>query len=77
MKPLPMHIKTRAKSKIEIESADNVDVKQEVARSTVWAVGAAPVLIGLWAAACIVGGLLASDGPVALVQKWMSAIIGM
>ena len=77
MKPLPMHIKTRAKSKIEIESADNVDVKQEVARSTVWAVGVAPVLVGLWAAACIVGGLLASEGPVALVQKWMSAIMGM
>lgn len=77
MKPLPMHIETRAKSRIEIESADNVNVKQEVTKSTIWIVGAAPVLIGLWAAACIVGGLLASEGPVAFVQKWMSAIISM
>jgi lipopolysaccharide/colanic/teichoic acid biosynthesis glycosyltransferase len=77
MKPLPMHIETRAKSRIEIESADNVDVKQEVTKSTVWVVAAAPVLIGLWAAACIIAGLLASEGPVAFVQKWMSAIISM
>ena len=77
MKPLPMHIETRAKSKIQIDRVDNVDVKQEVTKGTVWIVGAAPVLIGLWAAACIVGGLLASEGPVAFVQKWMSAIISM
>ena len=79
MKPLPMHIETRAKSRIEIESADNVDAKQEVAKGTVWAVVAAPVLIGLLIAACVVGGLLlfASDGPVALVQKWVSAIVDM
>jgi hypothetical protein len=77
MKPLQMHIKARTKSQLEIEkSADNTNVEQEVAKSTVWAFGVAPVLIGLWAAACIVGALLASDGPLALVQKWMSAILG-
>lgn len=77
MKPLQMHIKARAKSQMEIDkSADTTNVEQEVAKSTVWAFGVAPVVIGIWAAACIVGALLASDGPLSLVQKWISAIIG-
>ena len=77
MKPLQMHIKTRAKSKLEKEKkAENVNVEQEVAKSSVWAFAVAPALIGIWAAACIVGGLLASDGPLALVQKWITAIVG-
>jgi hypothetical protein len=33
-------------------------------------------LAGLWAVACFVGALLATGGPIALAQAWISAVTG-
>jgi hypothetical protein len=33
--------------------------------------------IGLWAAASLIGGMIASGGPVALVADWFKAVFGI
>jgi len=38
--------------------------------------GLSSCAIGLWAAASLVGGLIASGGPVALVVDWLKAVTG-
>ena len=34
-------------------------------------------LIGLWAVACFVGGMISSGGPLGFISDWFSAITGM
>ncbi len=38
--------------------------------------GISSCAIGLWAAACIVAGMVASGGPIALVMNWFGAVSG-
>jgi hypothetical protein len=35
------------------------------------------VIVGLWSLASLVGGLVASGGPLALVGNWFKAVSGM
>ena len=41
------------------------------------ALGVASALVGLWAVACFVGGIVASGGPIALARAWISAVTGV
>ena len=39
-------------------------------------IGLSSCAIGLWAAASLLGGMVASGGPVALVINWFRAVVG-
>ena len=39
-------------------------------------VGVTSCAIGLWAAASLLGGMVASGGPLALVANWFRAVLG-
>lgn len=41
------------------------------------ALSAAPAMIGLWSAACLLGAMMASGGPFALARCWFQAVTGM
>lgn len=40
-------------------------------------VGVSACAIGLWAAASLVGGMIASGGPLALIADWFTAVFGI
>lgn len=77
MKATRPEAKAQAKKRINVSSAENSRAEVEVSRATMIALGSTPALIGLWAFACFVGGLVASGSPIALMKSWFSAIIGM
>jgi small-conductance mechanosensitive channel len=58
----------------QVRSQTALDV---VGKATMTVMGGASAAIGLWAVASFVGGLLASGGPLGLVQGWFSAVIGV
>ena len=39
-------------------------------------IGLSSLAIGIWAMASLVGGMVASGGPLALVINWLGAVIG-
>lgn len=39
-------------------------------------IGLSSCAIGIWAAASLLGGMVASGGPVALLANWFKAVIG-
>ena len=39
-------------------------------------IGLSSCAIGIWAVASLLGGMVASGGPVALVANWFKAVIG-
>ncbi len=55
----------------------SAQVQAEVSRGAVRALNIAGILVALWVAACLVGGMIASGGPVALVKGWCSAVMGL
>ena len=59
------------------QSAENAQAGAEVSRGAMAAISVVPTLIGIWAAACFVGGLIASGGPLAFLKSWFSAVTGM
>ena len=64
--------KNRVDSQVRTDTALAV-----VGKSTIAVMGGASVLVGLWAVACFVGGLMASGGPISMVQSWFGAVIGV
>ena len=56
---------------------DQAQVGAEVSKGAIATVGVASALIGLWAVACFVGGMLASGGPLAVCRAWISAVTGI
>ena len=64
--------KVQAKSKGQVKV--NTQVNTDVSTGAIVAVSAIPALIGLWAVACFVGGLVASGGPLAMIQSFFTAI---
>jgi hypothetical protein len=77
MEIIPMKMDCKTKSKIEAIKTEKVEAEQQVTRSTLLLVGAAPVLIGVWAAVCFVGGIAVSGGPWNLIQNWLTSVTGM
>lgn len=55
----------------------NVSVESQVHSVGLTVIGVSACAIGLWAAASLVGGLVASGGPLALVGDWFKAAFGI
>ncbi|HEB69379.1 MAG TPA: hypothetical protein ENI88_07140 [Desulfobulbus sp.] len=55
----------------------SVDTRAEVSRGAMISINTAGAVIGLWAFASLVGGMVAAGGPVALAKAWFSAVAGM
>ncbi len=53
---------------------DKVDV--QIAKVGFAVVGLSSCAVGIWAVASLLGGMVASGGPVALVADWFRAVIG-
>ncbi len=68
-------VKTKARTGRKMNTS--VQVQAEVSRGAVRALNIAGVLVALWVAACIVGGMIVSGGPIALVKGWFSAVMGL
>jgi hypothetical protein len=77
MKGLNPEAKVTVKKRSLSQTAENSRTGVELSRGAIFAVSVAPVLIGIWAAACFVGGLIASGGPLAMLKSWFAAFTGM
>lgn len=53
---------------------DKIDV--QISKVGLAVIGLSSCAIGLWAAASLLGGMVASGGPVALVINWFRAVVG-
>ena len=74
MKNLSMMTKTRAESSTLVTDGIGTDLIQ----GTVVGTGAmAAGLIGAWSLSCMVAGVIAAGGPLALVTSWFRAVSGM
>lgn len=62
------------KTKNAVRTNDKVDV--QVAKVGFAVIGISSCAIGIWAVASLVGGMVASGGPVALAASWLKAVIG-
>ncbi len=68
---------TTTMTKTKAKATEHANVGLEVSKGTLAAMSAVPSLIGIWAAACFVGGLINVGGPISLAQSWFQAITGM
>lgn len=66
----------QSRNKAQIKTTTDSNVGAIASNSALFVGSAIPVAIGLWAAACFVGGLMAG-GPLALVQGFVSALTGL
>jgi hypothetical protein len=51
-------------------------VTNEISKVGVYAIAISSGIIGCWATACLVAGMISSGGPVGLVSNYVSAVIG-
>jgi hypothetical protein len=65
---------TAVKTKITARTDDKVDV--QIAKVGITVIGLSSCAIGIWAVASLVGGMVASGGPLALIANWFRAVIG-
>ena len=77
MKSANVNTRTMAKTRKQTRVSAHAGTHEEVSRNTVAAMSAAPVLIGVWAAACFVGAIVSTGGPLALARTWFQAVTGM
>lgn len=68
---------TTATTKTRTQATVNANVTQEISKGTIAAMSAVPGLIGIWAAACFVGGMINAGGPIGLARSWFQAVAGM
>ena len=62
---------TTTKTKTRVAEGSAVGT---VSKLSIGVMGAASLLVGLWAIACLVGATITGGGPVALISGWLSAI---
>lgn len=67
----------QVQQKSKTGAGGNVGVGTEVSKVSVTVVAVFGVIVGLWSLASLVGGLVASGGPLALVGNWFKAVSGM
>lgn len=77
MKNTSLKTKVQLKTKGQSRVGENANVKVELSKGTMIAIGTVPALVGIWAAACFIGGTVASGGPISFVKSWFMAIVGM
>lgn len=64
------------KVKIDARTQDASHVETEISKIGIGGFAVASGLIGLWAVACMVSGLVQSGGPLSFVKSWFGAVIG-
>jgi hypothetical protein len=69
-----MNTQTAIKSRNVTRTDDKVDV--QISKVGFAVIGLSSCAIGIWAAASLLGGMIASGGPIALVANWFKAVIG-
>jgi hypothetical protein len=69
-----MKTQVAQKTRNVVRTDDKVDV--QITKVGFAVIGLSSCAIGLWAAASLVSGMIASGGPVALVADWFRAVIG-
>jgi hypothetical protein len=69
-----MKTQTAIKSRNVTRTDDKVDV--QISKVGFAVIGLSSCAIGIWAAASLLGGMIASGGPIALVANWFKAVIG-
>ncbi|EKD40353.1 MAG: hypothetical protein ACD_75C00079G0004 [uncultured bacterium] len=68
---------TRIGRKTGAAVAEKSNVSTEVSKVSITFVAILGVAVGVWSLACIVGGLIASGGPLQFVGDWFRAVSGM
>ncbi len=66
----------KTKTEINARTQDASHVETEISKIGVGGFAVASGLIGLWAVACMVSGLVQSGGPLAFVKSWFGAVMG-
>jgi hypothetical protein len=72
-----MQQKSRVKESVRIGVQEKSEVGTEVSKVSITMVSIFAAVVGLWSFACIVGGLIASGGPLSFVKSWFGAVSGM
>ncbi|MFT5726733.1 MAG: hypothetical protein ACI8PB_000855 [Desulforhopalus sp.] len=73
-------MKTRTaitKSGVSNPSKTRTDTNTTIDNTILTVVGLFASAIGLWAFACIIGGMIAAGGPFSLVAGWFKAVSGL
>lgn len=68
---------TRTVRKTGTAVVEKGNVSTEVSKVSITFVAILGVAVGVWSLACIVGGLIASGGPLQFVGNWFKAVSGM
>jgi len=71
------HENAKVKAGIGVQSDTPAQVQADMSRGAVRALSIVGGLVALWAAACVVGGMVSAGGPLALVQGWFAAVMGV
>ncbi len=64
-------------TKSKTSTKTNVDARAEISKGALATMTVAGVIVGLWAFASLIGGVIVAGGPIALVKSWFGAVIGM
>jgi hypothetical protein len=67
----------QVQQKNKVAASEKAAVGSEISKVSVTVVAVFGVIVGLWSLASLVGGLVASGGPLALVGNWFKAVSGM
>lgn len=67
----------QVQQKNKVGAREKAGVGTEVSKVSVTVVAVFGVIVGVWSLASLVGGLVASGGPLALVGNWFKAVSGM
>jgi len=62
------------KTKNAARTNDSADV--QISKVGFVVIGLTSCAIGIWAAASLIGGMVASGGPLALLANWLKAVVG-
>lgn len=69
-----MKTQMAVKTKNAVRTDDKVDV--QISKVGFAVIGLSSCAIGIWAAASLLGGMVASGGPLALIADWFRAVVG-
>lgn len=62
------------KSNTQVQAKDSAIT--EISKASIYAFGASAAVIGCWATACLIAGMISSGGPIALAANFVKAVIG-
>ena len=67
-------VKTRTRNSVLVTDGVGTDIMQ----GAVVGVGAMVAgLVGAWAVSCLIAGVIAAGGPIALISSWFGAVTGI